>query len=535
MHASVPASCPSDDELLRSTTGELSSDAAARVEAHVECCRKCRAQLREWTQTLDAYRGQVGGHLGDDATALSRFERALAIEDDSRRVAATALRRRLSSILALAATLILAVLWYSQTEVKLNAETVLARSLDFERRQSAPPGPVAIRRMRASGQLASRTLAAARLLEPSENFEQLSANSELVQEVARRLSAYGFDWRRPLTAAAFSRWRSQAQLRQDRLDFIDEQIITVTTMAGGDIAQAQLTIRSHNFEPVGQSWVFADGLAVELSATETTAPSVRTPTAMAEVGPAAKTEAVREADLDALELDARLAAQRLAPAAVSHLQLRRIGHRIRIEGRASDPTLANRLNAAAPTPGAFDVRIKPAPSTGALVPEPSATFSEWLSTTFSTPQNRAAFRESTIQLSTRLADSGAALVALAERYPSTGERSMSADARRKLDELVSLQYRELASSFESIEQYIAPLTGTIERPLIPKKPTADWRQQALAAQRQTDRLLGSLRALIGKSTSPNEDDFDVVARSILRPALQELAETLAGAVPLNHR
>lgn len=528
------SSCPSDDELFRGSSAVLQADAQTRLDAHVDQCERCQARRREWTETLDAYRAALRTETSD-GPPLSTFRRALYAVDESRTAESAKIRQRLSSGLAVAAALILAIVWYSQTEVKLSAETVLARSLEFERSQRPAASSVGIRRLPHHSSFASPTIVQTNATGrgTADTFERLSRETPLGAEIARRLAAYGFDWNRPVSATTFSRWRLAAPARHDRVDVLDNGLLRITTTARGDnVEHAELTMRAASFEPVSESWAFADGVAIELSTIGTIAPSIPAAPAIPSSPAAATIAAPPRIDLEAVELDARIAVQRLGWTGADPLAIRRIGRTIRIEGQVSSAGLAARLKSAAPPGGAWEIRTTVArtapPVTSA---EASPALAAWLTNTFASPARESDFRIASVDLSDRLLRATKDLRSLAERYPLSSETHLSPEAESKLGELASVEYFDAVAAYESLEHHVAPLVGTIDRPTIPREQPGDWRLRAAKAHGIAEQLGETIRNLVGPADFAGEADFETGARSRLRPALHALAQTLLGTSP----
>jgi hypothetical protein len=532
-------SCPSDSELLRSTSGDLSARRAERVRAHLQECDRCRSRVHGWNTALEAY----STYTEDEHSAtprLSTFQHALLAEDDARRQRTMVLRRRWSSLAAVAATILVAVVWYMQAEVRLDAEEVITRAADFEHRRSVrPAAAVRIRRAGTSNQAPATTGPQGRAgntreiaFDSGPLLERPSKEAAAARDLGERLVVYGFNWQNPMSAQQFGRWRQTARARHDRVEWLNGGLIKVSTVAEGLISEAELVVRNHTYEPVTQRWCFADGLILELSTLPDDLIAARTPLATKVLAPTAETTATTPTDappgLDAIELDLRVALHQFGAPVGHTVSVRRIRGRIRLEGTVPSRDAVTNIVNYARDHDLVETRVRYQETVWPQSIPRSRALNAWLERTFADEERRSSFARSTAALEDAVRASAATLADLALRYATEPPHDLHVAARRKLTELANAEYRDLVDAYDALEAHIAPLIGTISRPVFPEVLPADWRHRGPAAIEASAQVKSAFDMLCA-GQNPDPEPFVAAGRQSLRPALEQLAAAVAGS------
>lgn len=529
-----PASCPSENELLHWICGSLSGRRAAKVQAHLRTCQTCSDRVSEWNETVERSRkdtSQEDAH--EQPRRLRNFRAALAAEDERRQRSS---RRRWSSAAALAATLLMSVVWYTQTEVTLDAATVIARTIEHESRYPQS-GHTAIRLRRPGTALTAATQDGS--VNPHRGIDQTATESELVsndapaaRELGQRLARYGFDLRAPLSARHFQRWRTDTAARDDRLQLLSDGLLKVSaTTTEGPVGRAEIVVRQESYEPVAQSWYFNDGFEVEVTRLADGPRAAPTRIASAEPTDDKPRPSVNVAsrNLDVVELDLRRALHGLRAPVGRGLSVRSTQNLVRVEGAVATPELLEQIAAYAKQESGLDVhlRVRPASmpsSAGASMPGLQA----WLDEAFSEPAAALTFARRVWELNEGMRDAVASLTELGERYPATSASTMPTDSQRKIQQLAEGQYRQIVELYEMTERQLAPLTGTVRRPTLPQQLPDDWRVRATPITEALERFSAGIRTIFGEPVADTAVDFTEASRQTLRPSLQALAEAAAG-------
>jgi hypothetical protein len=522
-------SCPSDAELLKSTSGDLRPRRMARVQAHTRTCAHCTRRVREWNAAFEALRKDA--EAPDlEAPTLSTFQSALFAEDQIRHQRTIVHRRRWSSLAAVAALVLVAAVWYTQTEVTLDAEGVIAHAIDYDHRQPEAARKV-VRIRGASGPSVDdpagardRVGLAARL--SNVEAESASEESALSRDLAKRLAPYGFDRDRAISPEPFARWRRAAGARRDRLEWIGGSLIKLSTTANGPVSQAEIVVHAETYAPISQRWLFADGLTVELS----TLPDDRKKAEFfADAGADSMNEAPRassQQSIEETELDLRLALYNLGAPAGGNLLLRRTRGGIRLEGTVSTQELASQIGAYGRDHANVDVHVRlNARSLSAKASVPAA-LRGWIDHTFTDDASQTSFVPVTWALENDVRLKASSLESLAQRYPTDVAANLAAPVQRKLDHLAELQYLNLIDAYEALETHLAPLVGTISRPTMPDKLPKGWRRCASSTVTQAGSLAPGLKSSFA-SDAHNYESLVGSARDVLRPILERSAFALA--------
>lgn len=531
--ASPANGCPTDDELLRLLSGGFSTWRAARVRRHLDTCPVCRAHMT--ASEIALRQGHTDTDDESDTPQWAAWSQALQREEDAwRQRLAARTRRRWSGAAAIAATVIVAIIWQRQTEVTLSAETVVSRAVAVERQQNSQrSGPLWIQHSRPDRRDRQDTaaLSTANAQADDAASEPLVPTSDGARELARRLAGYGYDPATPLSARHFETWRRSTSIRAEHLQTVhgaDGALLKVATSASaGDVREAELIVRDGTYEAVSQQWHFADGLRVAVTSLAPTMPSrERRAEAAVPAAPAAPTRP--PIDLESTELAIRSDLHNAGVAVGLQIRVARADRHVLVQGDVPGPAMLAKVGSITRTSEGARTSVRIAVPTPMLnsIPD-TAGLHLWLQQTLPDGATRERFLTQTYELRERLRTAATVLADLARRYPPDVAGALTADQQRTLTALAGRQLADLTAAYVALEQHLAALAGTVSRPTLPDVLPHDWQVRALAAHEAATGLTEALAAIL---TDPVAQADDVVpsARRALRPTLTTLAAAIAG-------
>jgi hypothetical protein len=560
--------CPSEDTLFRFSTGDASRWQRARLQRHLDRCAACAARLDGWEAATSVYREFVNRDGDSEERArLARFEARLRREPMSPPPAALAWSRQVLSLRPIgigwrsiaAAVVIVAggLFGFLPLQETITADALVARAVANDRQCPCPRADMVTivaspqrgsAHTHAGGAPAHRVALSGGSTEMSRDESALrdlmSERGAHARELAERLAEYAFDWQVPLSARPYQEWRAAITARTESYDWIASDRVRVSTQAAsGRIERAELILRTTDYRPVGQTWQFADGFAVELRLFERETPAVPSPTlpalnriAAASGAPAATaTRTIEET-----EIALRVSLERAGVVMTRRLTLRNNGERLTIAGRAARRDVP-RIAASAQEIGGISVEVRgearrPAAdpagvrdavvssdsglATGSLpndsAPADSASngiasngsaatgFNAWLDRTFGASPSHAAFLPTAQELCDDFADAVAALDGLSRRFPaSAADPRLSARARDDVHWLAAAYYSRATASYERLEAHLAPLTGTVSRRVLPAAPPSHWRTTSVAIAPALRELSAELAGLASPASPPS--------------------------------
>jgi hypothetical protein len=265
-----------EGELLLWADGELYGDESRRLDSHVSDCPDCRAKLEDCEGVLRAF-AQIHDNLNSSPVPPlpNRWEPLeTRIEGwENRRTMGNLLGRSrglsrpryaLAGTLALVLALVAIFLQPWQETVSANELLNRARMAQSESLRVVP-GSVMHLTLQIRRQSAIRDQNASLSYESWQDtsgrfFRETSSSGTIVAELQRIYQANGLDWRSPLSAAAYERWRSSLE-KHDSVVHADRNRLILTTLADGQpfgdaITKAQLIVRSTDWRPVtARLWV----------------------------------------------------------------------------------------------------------------------------------------------------------------------------------------------------------------------------------------------------------------------------------------
>ena len=283
---------PSDEALLKHVDGELSSKEVAYVRSHLETCWSCRRSLEKIEETISMFvefRQQIqipltqeppnnwsdfdrklnnlatltpavdGSWWSRSAGGIGRFFHNFAL------FSSWSFRIRQTAIGALAAGLIVILIWQLVVVRPISANELLDKSLQFQTDQiNEVPQAVVYQKLHVSRNGVSeinwevwRDTTRARFRQNVTN----SVNAAFDQELSNVMQLNAFDMEQPMSPSTFMNWRKNLvgksdTVEQAKTDDGSGLIVLHTTNtaanAPGQISEASLTLRSNDFHPVGQ-------------------------------------------------------------------------------------------------------------------------------------------------------------------------------------------------------------------------------------------------------------------------------------------
>jgi anti-sigma factor RsiW len=552
-------SCPSEDTLYRYSTGDASRWQRARLQRHLGHCAACAARLDEWEAVTAAYREYVNGPPAADAVEhvnVARFSARLRREP-SRPPSSLVWPRQAFRLplgwrpIAAALVIIAGGLFgFLPLQETITADALVARAVANDRQCPCPRADMvtidASPHHNFAAQAVSTTVSTAvSTATPTRGL--MSERGAHARELAERLREYAFDWQAPLSARPYQEWRAALAERTESYDWIAGDRVRVSThVTSGPIKRAELILRTTDYRPVGQTWLFSDGFAVELRLFERAAPPV--PPVLNRIAGASQAPAATvDRTVEETEIALRVSLERAGVVLTRRLTLRNSGERLTIAGRSSSRDMS-RIAASAREVGDISVDVRTearhaAIPSGAL--SASTGFDAWLDRTFGSSRARAAFVPTARQLCDEFADAVAALDGLSRRFStSAADGRLSSRGRDDVRWLTSVYYTRVTTSYERLEAHLAPLTGSVSRRVLSPTPPSQWRAtsaaiapalRALAAELTS---LGSSSATSSGATPSAASSDAALSNSALatadgfeRTASASLRERLVAAVP----
>jgi hypothetical protein len=511
---SIGSACPSADELARFASGDLAVSHEALIQRHLAKCDACRSEIDETARALHTYRAHMREITAAEGPRWESFRAALAAQDEVlHRRPGRPLIRRWSWAAAAAMLAITAVFWYRYTEVPLSAETVLTRAMTHD--EQYQPRDIATVAFRRTSDLVSA-----------------SDQAAVKRVLTHRLASYGFDAGSPLSAAHFQRWRRQIRQRDDRVLQLSNDLIKVSTVsadADAAIREGEIVVRLESYEPIAQTWRFADGLEVEVSRVPDATPVPRESVVPEHVGAAALPPAAQP-DLDLIEVETRAALHRLGVSVSGAVAFRQTGDRVVITGALPTSELVAAVTSYAGNHLHVEPRVHvatPSASTASVHIAHAPAFQTWLEEAFGDDaQQRARFVPRAADLTDQLLEKIQQLSALGQRYSPHRVSRLSREARANLRSLAAAQYRDVTTAHEALERHFSSLVASPAVAVSGELPK-DWQARAAVLPSSIERLRGGLTRLLGRTDLHTTDELRAAAEEALRPGLGELAGALS--------
>jgi hypothetical protein len=255
------------------------------------------------------------------------------------------------------------------------------------------------------------------------------------------------------------------------------------------------------------------------------------PAAEATVLPA---PAVTPPTLDSLELDLRLALHRMAGSAAEGIRIRSTDRRLRVTGAVASTEIREGIVAYARRQERIDVALElrhpsattAAAATAALSPD----LEDWLAQALPDADARRSFVERPWALCEEMRQAATSLEQLARRYPASTVSGLSAEDRRKLEDLAETLRRDVITSFEKLTQHLEPLTGALtqssQQSTESRRRAADWRTSGMSTRAAVDQLTAALDTLFTATDTSASVTSGRAARALLTPALTAIGTAI---------
>ena len=510
---------PEEGLLLPYVDGELSARKARQVRRHVEACWQCRSRLEDLQKTVGEcvrYRQDV---LVQGLPAAPRPWMDLSREFD--RIDASLERaplwsRPLFRWAGLAAAA-LALVWLIGTQLRqppaVEAAPLLRRAIAAS--QARPPAIRRIRIRTRSQQLVRTVQAPATTI-------------EMPPEIASMFASAHYDGSDALSARSYLAWHKQLSTKQDEVATREDRYEIRTTTPSNELAEARLTLRAVDLQPIegrfefrNRDWVEMtelppqDSPASTVARTDGVSPSV--PGRAAERPPTAEPQAASLAD----ELQAVTALHQVGADLGDPVEVGREGGRVVVSGTGLSAERQQEITAAlAALPNVVLRFAQPAaPPAGAPQTAGGAASAPAPSNLQSRVEAQLGNRQQWENFTSQLLDRNDAVMTrayalrrLAQQFPTEAQGQFSAADRELLKnvgrEHLEALTRETAALSASVSPVLTGMGATpVETQSGPVAPTANWQggaEELFHAARRVETLSA---ALLGVSPDPPAGDI----------------------------
>jgi len=518
---------PDDGLLLRYLDGELRGRETRRVRAHLEACWQCRCEREALEATVGdcvEYRRKVlGAGLPEPPQPWIDLYTAMNRQDARAEKLAGGLGAWLGigagwrwAAAVVAAALAVAVV-YRQFErpSAVEAAALLNRAEAAAEAHPATPHWV---RIRAGWQEYVRSFGVRRASRAAAE-EAMPAGMKALFERAH------YDAGDPLSARAYAEWRDGAGEKRDRVTESAGRYEIRTVVFSGELAEASLTLRAADLEPLAGKLQFRGDDSLEFSqVSEPPAPADGFAVASHEEVPVRPAVPSRPAAImprpsasisDELEVLAAL--HQIGADLGDPIQVTLADGRVAVEGAGVAPDRQRQIHALLDANPNVAVKFsEPAPGGGIPVADGNAA------PAVPPPAPRLEARLEALagghaqweELSSRLLDANEAAMArayalrgLAQRFPRGGAAALSAAERHTLQALAAEHVNAMAGQVEAMEIRLGPVLAGLGAPIPESMPAAhfaDWQtgsEETFEAARRAEMLI-SLLLGVAPGTQP---------------------------------
>lgn len=272
---------PEDDELMRYADGEMPARKAREMRSHLEACWQCRAGLEELQKVISdcvRYRKDLlHVYLPSPPARWGDIYQGFAEIDASRNDVPLFLRIRESLRLRLNATPRWAPRWATRWATAA-LTIILVGVLSVEFLQT--PSIQAAELLRKAAVAADARPAKPRLIQIKTSKHQITrrlnsavsaSSTEAATEIQVLFRAARYNWNDPLSVRSYQDWRDGLADKRDDVTTVtdqtpDQSVYRIHTAAAtGEIAQATLTLRVLDLQPVHERFEFRDREWMEIS------------------------------------------------------------------------------------------------------------------------------------------------------------------------------------------------------------------------------------------------------------------------------
>jgi hypothetical protein len=267
-----------DDELIRYADGEMPARRVREIRFHLEACWQCRAGLEELQKVIGdcvRYRKDLlHVYLPSPPARWGDIYQGFAEIDASRNDVPLFLRIRESLRLRLNATRLYATPRWATAALAI----ILAGVLSVELLRT--PSVQAAELLRKAAVAADARPVKPRLIQIKTNKHQITrrlnsavsaSSTEAATEIQAMFRAARYNWNDPLSVRSYQDWRDGLADKRDDVTTVtdqtpDQSVYRIHTAAAtGEIAQATLTLRVLDLQPVHERFEFRDREWMEIS------------------------------------------------------------------------------------------------------------------------------------------------------------------------------------------------------------------------------------------------------------------------------
>jgi hypothetical protein len=509
---------PDDGVLLRYLDGELRGRETRRVRAHLEACWQCRSEREALEATVgdcvEYRRKAMAAGLPEPPRPWIDLYAAMNRQDARAEKVAIGPGWRWAAAVVAAGLALALVYRQFERPPAVEAAALLNRAEAAAEARPAEPHRVRIRAGRQEFVRNSGVRPASRA----------AADKAMPAGMKNLFERAHYDAADPLSARAYAEWRDGAGEKRDRVVESAGLYEIRTVVFSGELAEASLTLRAADLEPVAGRLQFRDDNSLEFTrVSEPPAPADGFAVASHEEvpvrpsvpsRPAATSSRISASISDELEVLAAL--HKIGADLGDPVQVTLADGRVAVEGAGLAPDRQRQIHALLDAHPNVVVRFtEPAPGGGispaggdvAPTPLPPAPRLE------ARLEELAGGHAQWEDLSSRLLDANEAAMArayalrgLAQRFPPAVATALSAAERHTLQALAAEHAIAMAAQVEAIEGNLGPVLAGLGAPIPKSTPAhfAAWQtasEETFAAARRQEILL-SLLLGVAPGTQP---------------------------------
>jgi hypothetical protein len=493
---------PGEEELLRLADGELAARRASAVRSHLEACWQCRTgfdEIQEVVGDCVRYRQNVLHACLPPPPApwMDIEERLAAIDAAERLPLSQRIARWLPSParwvpVAVALALACALFYELKDTPKVQAAVLLRRAADAAKSHPRPARRIRIRTGKRD------LVRAAFAPRPDSELEGIFRKAN-------------YNWEDPLSARSFQSWRESLPEKRDEVTTSGDTWQIRTATGSGELAEATLTLRSSDLQPVQERMEFRDRDWIEI----TELPAGTVPPRNVEAGPSPRREQAlpsvpRRDAPDALtgELEAMAALHGVGADLGDPVEVSRSGSQVLVTGVGIAPQRQQQIRQALDGVPNVVVRFPEPPPETQLpekrLPERAETAAPGAFQARLEAQvgGRPAFE----RLSAQLLDTSDALMSrvyamrrLAQHFPPDVERQLTPAKRRLLAKLNQEHAAVVIEKTAALEGLAGPALVSLGGIALPAAPAEanGWQSATEQLFRSARRIESLLAAALG--------------------------------------
>jgi hypothetical protein len=501
-----------DEALLRSLDGELTSQQTTKVNRHLSACWSCRSRRQaieqEITDLVSYQRSFVSPYLpppaGGRSIFLARLDALInELEVQSPRSRWPASFQSLVGLLeeyripaivfALAVLTMFAVIPSLRSRSTVSAKELIELSTNAEKRSLATQvHPVVVQKVRVSVGSVSLTRTLYHDVTRHRIKGRVESKNAAETEVKAAYSASNINWNSMLDTESYGHWRATLAIGEDRVVKIgNDRMRLETTSPSGPIRHADLTVRTSDYHAIEENFVLEDRSQIQIAELSyAVVPFASLPADIFEV-PAAPVPLPPPAPLlrvprTPLASSAELVNAGVDVEAALHAVVADLGEQIRIDvlndhqihitGVVKDSQRKQQLVAALdeiPHTRLDLLTVEEAAQQASLVPAPPAQpaspssaqvmvagpplLETKLASRFPDKDQRIAFVNQTLSLAQLASARAWALNRLADRYPTRAVAELSEDSRGKLQMLLNDHVTALREDLSALQNQLGEI------------------------------------------------------------------------------